>query len=193
MTPDSFPDHLDSADLQADEPLAHPARGSAPNHSRTKQWVAAAAVAGALLGTTGIAMAQTNDGAASDSTTGTEQTTPDGVPTGDQQAPPDQVDRSQAVHPGEELLTGDTADNVKAAAEAAVPDATVDRVETDAEGSPYEAHMTRSDGTHVTVKVDESFSVTTVETDQGPAQGGRPGGPQGEAPATGSTGSDASA
>jgi len=43
----------------------------------------------------------------------------------------------------EELLTGDTADKVKAAALAAVPGGTIQRVETDAEGSPYEAHMTR--------------------------------------------------
>ena len=97
-------------------------------------------------------------------------------------APDQQIDRSQAVHPGEELLTGDTAARVKAAAEAAVTDGTVDRVETDAEGSAYEAHMTKADGTHVTVKVDESFSVTTVETDQGPPQGA-PGGPRGQAPA----------
>ena len=164
------PESHDSTDLQADEPLAHPARGSAPGRSRTKQWVAAAAVAGALLGTTGIAMAQTNDTSSSDSTTTTEQPAPD------------QMDRSQAVHPGEELLTGDTAAQVKAAAEAAVTDGTVDRVETDAEGSAYEAHMTKADGTHVTVKVDESFSVTTVETDQGPPRGA-PGGPQGQAPA----------
>jgi hypothetical protein len=65
----------------------------------------------------------------------------------------------------EELLTGDTADKVKAAAVAAVPGGTVDRAETDAEGSPYEAHMTKADGSHVTVKVDSSFKVTNVETD----------------------------
>jgi hypothetical protein len=32
-------------------------------------------------------------------------------------------------------------------------------------GSPYEAHMGKSDGTHVTVKVDSSFTVTSVDTD----------------------------
>ena len=63
----------------------------------------------------------------------------------------------------ETLLTGDTADKVKAAALAAVPGATVDRAETDAEGSPYEAHMTKSDGRRVTVKVDSTFTVTNVE------------------------------
>ena len=158
----------DSSDLRADEPLARP---PAPRHSRTKQWVAAAAVAGALLGTTGVAMAQTSDSSSGDSSATTTAPAPDR-----------QIDRSQAVHPGEELLTGDTAARVEAAAEAAVTDGTVDRVETDAEGSAYEAHMTKADGTHVTVKVDESFSVTTVETDQGPPQGA-PGGPRGQAPA----------
>jgi uncharacterized membrane protein YkoI len=63
----------------------------------------------------------------------------------------------------EVLLAGDTADKVKAAAVAAVPGATVDRAETDAEGSPYEAHMTKADGSHVTVKVDSNFTVTNIE------------------------------
>ena len=63
----------------------------------------------------------------------------------------------------EELLTGDTAEKVKAAALAAVPGGTIERVETDAEGSPYEAHMTKADGSHVTVKVDSSFKVTSIE------------------------------
>ena len=77
-------------------------------------------------------------------------------------------DPSQGGHVGqngvtEALLTGDTAEKVKAAALAAVPGATVERVENDAEGSPYEAHMTKSDGSHVTVKVDSNFTVTGVE------------------------------
>jgi hypothetical protein len=63
----------------------------------------------------------------------------------------------------EELLTGDTAAKVTAAAEAAVEGATVDRVETDAEGAAYEAHVTDADGAQLTVKLDESFNVTSVE------------------------------
>ena len=62
----------------------------------------------------------------------------------------------------EKLLTGATADKVTAAAKAAVPGATVQRVENDAEGSPYEAHMQKSDGSIVTVKVDSNFKVTSV-------------------------------
>ena len=63
---------------------------------------------------------------------------------------------------GETALTGDTATSVTAAAQAAVPDGTIDRVETDSDGSPYEAHVTKADGTQV-VKVDASFAVTGIE------------------------------
>ena len=63
----------------------------------------------------------------------------------------------------ETLLTGDTAAQVTAAAQAAVPDGTIERVENDAEGATYEAHMTKADGSHVTVKLDGSFTVTSIE------------------------------
>ncbi len=75
----------------------------------------------------------------------------------------------------EELLTGDTAAKVTAAALAAVPGGTVQRVETDAEGDVYEAHMLKADGTPVTVKFDAAFKVTATETG-GP--GGHGGGPR---------------
>ena len=42
--------------------------------------------------------------------------------------------------------------------------ATVDRVETDAEGATYEAHVTKADGSKVTVKVNADFSVASIET-----------------------------
>jgi ABC-type transport system substrate-binding protein len=64
----------------------------------------------------------------------------------------------------EALLTGDAADKAKAAALAAVPGGTIQRVENDAEGATYEAHMTKADGSHVTVKMDASFKVTGIET-----------------------------
>ncbi|MDQ1445635.1 MAG: hypothetical protein QOI20_2099 [Acidimicrobiaceae bacterium] len=63
----------------------------------------------------------------------------------------------------EALLTGTTADKVKAAALAAVPGGTVERVENDAEGATYEAHMTKADGSDVTVKLDDAFKVTSIE------------------------------
>jgi uncharacterized membrane protein YkoI len=66
-------------------------------------------------------------------------------------------------HGQETPLTGETAAKVKAAALAKLPGATVDRLETDADGGKYEAHVTKADGTHATVKVDASFTVTAVE------------------------------
>lgn len=63
----------------------------------------------------------------------------------------------------EELLTGDDAAKVTAAAQAAVPGGTVERVETDAEGAAFEAHVTKADGSDVTVKFDANFNVTSTE------------------------------
>jgi hypothetical protein len=72
------------------------------------------------------------------------------------------VDESKSQRPDEELLTGDTASKVRAAALAKYPGATVLRVETDSDGV-YEAHLETSDGQRVTVEVDRSFKVTGEE------------------------------
>jgi len=60
----------------------------------------------------------------------------------------------------ETLLTGSDYDKAVAAADKAVPGATVVRAETDADGDAYEVHMTKSDGSLVTVKLDSNFKVT---------------------------------
>lgn len=81
---------------------------------------------------------------------------------------------------GETALTGDTKTQVEKAALAKVP-GTVIRSETD-NGGVYEAHVRKSDGTEVEVKVDKDFNVTGVETRPagGPGFGGRGhGGPGG--------------
>jgi len=65
----------------------------------------------------------------------------------------------------ETLLTGDVADKVEAAALAKVPNGTIVRVETDADGNAaYEAHMTKAGGTPVTVFVNKQFEVVSVES-----------------------------
>jgi hypothetical protein len=65
----------------------------------------------------------------------------------------------------ETLLTGDTLAKVTAAAQAKVSGGTITRVETDADGNAaYEAHMTKADGTPVTVYVDKDFNVVSVES-----------------------------
>ena len=95
-------------------------------------------------------------------------------------------DAAQGSRSGETALEGDVADQVEAAALAEYPGATVLRVETDADGV-YEAHLVTADGEHLTVAVDEDFTVTGVEEGGGPggmgdAPGGRgPGGPTGDA------------
>ena len=108
-------------------------------------------------------------------------------------------DPSQPKRSDEQLLTGETADKVTAAAKAKEPDATIERVETDSEGV-YEAHMVRADGTHIIVQVGADFQVTNVQEGgqgRGSGQHGRNGtqppaggAPGGEAPSTsGSTSS----
>jgi hypothetical protein len=75
------------------------------------------------------------------------------------------VDPANMTHgPNETLLTDGTASKVRAAALAAVPGGTIIRVETDSEGSPYEAHVRTSDGSIVTVKVNKDFKVTSTES-----------------------------
>jgi hypothetical protein len=93
----------------------------------------------------------------------------------------------------ETVLTGTTADQVKAAILAKLPGATIQRMSDETDGKStdaYEAHVTKSDGTRVEVFLDKSFAVTAVNSDAG---GGRhrggPGGHggSGETPLTGAT------
>ena len=100
-------------------------------------------------------------------------------------APNGNTDPSKPMRSDEQLLTGDTAAKVTAAAKAKEPDATIERVETDSDGV-YEAHMVRADGTHIIVQVDANFAVTNVrEGGQGGHPGGEgPGGGAGMAPDT---------
>ena len=76
------------------------------------------------------------------------------------------VDESKSQRPDEQLLTGDTATKVRAAALAKYPGATILRVETDSDGV-YEAHLTTTDGKRVTVEVDRAFKVTGEESGPG--------------------------
>jgi len=61
-------------------------------------------------------------------------------------------------------LTGDALAKVTAIAKEKVPGGTIVRVETDADGhASYEAHMTKADGTPVTVYVDSDFNFVSVQ------------------------------
>jgi hypothetical protein len=144
-------------------PAPPPAAPPAPKRTLRGRSAAAAVtlglIGGGLIGGYAIASAATS-------------ASPSASPTGSSSSSPAQPPNAGSVDPSkgghtangitETLLTGDTASKVTAAAQAAVPGATIQRVETDAEGSPYEAHMVKSDGTLVTVKVDTNFKVTNV-------------------------------
>ena len=53
-----------------------------------------------------------------------------------------------------------------------MPGGTIIRVETDAQGGTYEAHVRKADGSTVTVQVDASFNVTSTESGFGGGPGG---------------------
>jgi len=100
-------------------------------------------------------------------------------------APGGPADSGTPVRAGETALTGTNLATAKAAALKAVPGGAVYRVETDADGATYEAHMTKADGTRVTVKFDTNFNVTSTQDGMGL------GGPGGHAGGTAPTSSGA--
>jgi hypothetical protein len=122
----------------------------------SKLWPTAAVVVGLALGSYGVASAASGNGSSSGSASAAATTTnpppPQGAPWGRQRS-------------AEMPLTGDALAKVTAIAKEKVPGGTIVRVETDADGhAAYEAHMTRSDGTPVTVYVDKSFNFVSIET-----------------------------
>ncbi|MDF9752011.1 hypothetical protein [Arthrobacter sp. ES3-54] len=124
----------------------------------------AAVIGGGAIGASAI------PAMAADSTSGSSSTqATNGYGTGGQRGP------HQANGKTEEVLTGDTATKVEAAVKAAKPNATIERMETDADGATYEAHITKADGTRATVLLDANFTVTATEEGQGGPGGGHGG------------------
>jgi hypothetical protein len=129
------------------------------NTART--WVVTGALAlGAVIGAAGIANAATG------SSGSTTPAAPVFAANGLSGPPPPGAGNPEMVShgPGEALLSGSTASRVKAAALAAVPGTKVIRVETDSAGAAYEAHLQRSDGSYVTVKLDKGLEVTATQS-----------------------------
>lgn len=121
-----------------------------------------AALAAVAVGASAVAGAATSNNSSGSSTAAAPQGygAPQGAPP--QGAPPQ---GGMGQHKPETPLTGDTAAKVKAAALAKVPGGTIERVETDSDhGSPYEAHVRKSDGTELEVLVNKQFEVTAVNT-----------------------------
>jgi len=151
-----------------------------PTRNRARTWlITSALVAGTALGAAGVASAATSDPSTSTdapSALSTQQAPPQGAPQG-------QDPFTMHNGPGEELLTGSIADQVTAKALEAVPGATVIRVQTDAHGAKYEAHLKQSDGTAVTVTFNEDLSVAeTIDGFGAPPQGDHQGPPPAGAP-----------
>jgi hypothetical protein len=113
--------------------------------------LAAATVAGGVIGAT---MFGTANAATSPSPNSSSSAAPD--------AP-----GSRGDHGAETALTGDNLAKTTAAAKAAVPGATVDRAGSDADGATYEVHMTKADGTEITVRLDAGFKVTSTINGRG--------------------------
>ena len=134
-----------------------------------RTWIVTGALAaGAAVGAAAVASAATGS-----SSSGTSQSpVPSFVANGAPSQPPNLGGDGHG--PGETLLTGSAASKAKAAARAAVPGATVLRLETDSGPAAYEAHMRKSDGSLVTVKLDSSFHVTAVQDGMGAGPAGAP-------------------
>jgi len=126
-----------------------------------KTMATASVVVGLAAGSYGIASAATGSSSSSGSTAGTTTTAQSGTPA----AAPDASHPWGGQRSDETPLTGDALAKVKAIALDKVSGGTVVRVETDADGNAaYEAHMTKSDGTPVTVYVDKDFNFVSIET-----------------------------
>jgi hypothetical protein len=134
--------------------------------------VAAGLVAGGVLaGTLGASAASSSSPAGtaaygSGGPMGSSEAPPAGVPgNGGPRGGNDQG--SAPVRGDEKSLSSSLTATLTQKAKAAVPGGTVDRVETDSGDGTYEAHMTKADGSRVTVKFDKSGNVTGVESGMG--------------------------
>ena len=128
----------------------------------------------AVLGAAALGGAVISDAATNNSSTASSSGTAPQQGYGQPGAPQGQGGPPPGRHVGsngqrEQALDATTAAKVKKAAEDKVSGGTVERVETDVDtGSPYEAHMRKSDGSEVVVYVDKSFTVTSVASMQHP-------------------------
>jgi len=161
-------------------PVSPPAYGPTSKPARGRRGLlvgggllATGAVAGAIIGGTVLSSAATTTPSAPSSSSSSEAPGANRAPGANAPAPNKQ---STPVRTDEKAVSADVAAKLKAAALKAVPGGTVYRVETDGDGDAYEAHMTKADGSLVTVKFDKNYAVTGVEDGMG---AGGPGGGHG--------------
>jgi hypothetical protein len=153
--------------------LEHDTTEQPERTTRKRRWPRSAAlaggglIAGGILAGTLVANASTDQATSTTATTSptaTNSASPTASPTEPGSTAPDRPREGRdGRHGDEQPLTGDTATSVKDAVLAKYPDATIERVETDSDGV-YEAHITTTDGQHITVELDTSFAITGTET-----------------------------
>jgi hypothetical protein len=148
---------------------------STNTRGRKKRWagavglLAAGVISGGVLASALSASASTSAASGSTATSATS---------GDARAPG--PGGARPVRSDEKSVPSATAAALRAAALKAVAGGTVYRIETDAGDGVYEVHMTKADGSLVTVKFDKNLKVTKVESgmgagDPGPAGQASPG------------------
>jgi hypothetical protein len=130
--------------------------------NKAKNLIIPGALALAVLGGVSAGALLNSLGASADTASNTSTTSSDTSAT-NKSAPDPSKGGHTANGKTETVLTGDDLTKATTAAEKAVSGGTVIRAETDAEGAAYEVHMTKSDGSAVTVKLDSSFNVTSTE------------------------------
>jgi hypothetical protein len=121
--------------------------------------------AGVLAG--GIAVSAIGAAAATSSSPSSTASSPAGSSESATSNPAAPNKQSTPVRSDEQAVSDSVAAALKAAALKVVPGGTVYRVETDSGDAAYEAHMTKADGSLVTVKFDKNLAVTKVETGMG--------------------------
>jgi len=148
---------------------------STNTRGRKKRWAGAVGLlAAGVIGGGVLASALS----ASASTSAASGSTASSASSGDARAPG--PGGAQPVRSDEKSVSSATAAALRAAALKAVAGGTVYRIETDAGDGVYEVHMTKADGSLVTVKFDKNLKVTKVESgmgagDPGPAGQASPG------------------
>ncbi len=143
----------------SEEPRTEPASSKRLSRGMKIGLIGAGVAAGAIGATAAAAGAE--------STSPAPATSSAAAPSGPSGSAKPNDHGSAPVRDDEKAVSASTAATLKAAALKAVPGGTVYRVETDAGDGAYEAHMTKADGTEVTVKFDKNLKVTGVETGMG--------------------------
>jgi hypothetical protein len=149
---------------------------SANTRGRKKRWAGAVGLLAAGVITGGVLASALSASASSTSAAAGSTASP--ASNGDARTPG--PGGAQPVRSDEKTVPSATAATLRAAALKAVPGGTVYRIETDAGDGVYEVHMTKADGSLVTVKFDKNLKVTKVESgmgagDPGPARQAPPG------------------